>query len=102
MPRDRLQTELNMKRLLSVLLIVLVMTAYAHGDDGDLDPTFGTTTRVTTDFVYADTVNTVAIQADGKIIAAGGAFAWPKGQSMDFALARYNGDGSLDTSCGTS
>ena len=38
------------------------------------------------------------MQADGKIVVAGGT---SNGSSSDFALARYNTDGSLDTGFGT-
>jgi uncharacterized delta-60 repeat protein len=37
-----------------------------------------------------------AVQADGKIVVAG--HSSQAGTSFDFALARYNSDGSLDTS----
>jgi hypothetical protein len=40
----------------------------------------------------------VALQADGKIVAAGGSGA---GGRLDFALARYTANGSLDPSFGT-
>jgi uncharacterized delta-60 repeat protein len=40
----------------------------------------------------------VKVQPDGKIVVAG----WTGGSSSDFALVRYNADGSLDTSFGTS
>ncbi|HXG91630.1 MAG TPA: delta-60 repeat domain-containing protein [Blastocatellia bacterium] len=66
---------------------------------GDLDPTFGTAGRVTTDFFGgADQASAVAIQPDGKIVAAG--FAEHPGSAVDFAIARYNADGSLDSSFG--
>jgi uncharacterized delta-60 repeat protein len=39
-------------------------------------------------------VKGVASQPDGKIVAVG--FVW-NGSDFDFALARYNSDGSLDT-----
>ena len=38
----------------------------------------------------------MALQADGKIVAAGGTSG--VAQASDFALARYNPNGSLDTS----
>ena len=41
--------------------------------------------------------NNVAIQADGKIVVAG---ATGEYDATDFALVRYNGDGSLDTTFG--
>jgi uncharacterized delta-60 repeat protein len=65
-----------------------------YNRDGSLDPTFAGDGKVTTDFdAREDEAFAVAIQRDGKIIAAGSAFG-PEAQ--DFALARYNPDGSLD------
>jgi uncharacterized delta-60 repeat protein len=70
-----------------------------YNRDGTLDASFGTGGRVTTDFAGGvDTALSVAIQADGKIVAAG--MATINGIS-DFALARYNRDGTLDASFGT-
>jgi len=64
---------------------------------GDLDPSFGSGGKVTTDFATGDDdALALALQPDGKVIAVGGA-----GGANDFALARYNTDGSLDTSFGT-
>lgn len=58
----------------------------------DLDPTFGNAGKVTTTFPGGlDTPNDVAVQTDGKIVVAGSS-------GSDFALARYNTDGSLDNS----
>ena len=58
-------------------------------------PTFGSAGKVTTDFSGSfDEANAVAIQSDGKIIVAGESFA-------DFALARYDTAGNLDSSFGT-
>ena len=65
--------------------------------DGSLDQTFGTKGLVTIPFTsggsaFADDVAyDVAIQPDGKIVLAGSA-------RFDFAAARLNADGSLDTS----
>ena len=67
---------------------------------GTLNPSFGTGGTVTTDFTgHGDVANAVAVQGDGKIVVAG--FAFSSGIDGDFALARYNADGSLDTSFGT-
>lgn len=68
--------------------------------DGSLDTSFGIGGKVTTDFGDRNTdfANAIAIQSDGKIVVAGSSFV--NGLS-DFALARYNTDGSLDTSFGT-
>ena len=69
-----------------------------YNADGSLDTNFGTGGKVTTDIGSDDdTANSVAIQADGKIVAAGYS---DNGSNLDFALVRYNADGSLDTNFG--
>jgi uncharacterized delta-60 repeat protein len=67
---------------------------------GALDPSFGSGGKVTTAFGGdLEQVSALAIQpSDGKIVAAG--FSDANG-SFDFALARYNANGSLDQSFGT-
>lgn len=70
------------------------LARYNH--DGSLDPTFDGDGKVTTDFAAgSEGAEAVAIQADGKIVVAGSASF--SGGVSDFALARYNADGSLDT-----
>ena len=65
---------------------------------GDLDLTFDSDGKVTTPIQSStDEVRALAIQSDGKIIAAGRS----NGSNYDFALARYNTNGSLDTSFDT-
>ncbi|KYC42820.1 hypothetical protein WA1_11880 [Scytonema hofmannii PCC 7110] len=64
---------------------------------GDLDTSFGIQGKVTTAFKGSS--YTVAIQSDGKIVVAGSAYS-DSVNGNDFALARYNLDGSLDTSFG--
>jgi uncharacterized delta-60 repeat protein len=67
-----------------------------YNTDGSLDTSFDSDGKVTTSFTAGDDLAfAVAIQSDGKIVAAG------TDSSQDFALARYNTDGSLDTSFGT-
>lgn len=70
--------------------------------NGSLDTTFGDNGRVITDF-NANAVNegafAAAMQPDGKIIAAGYVSMISPGEGY-FALARYNPDGSLDTTFG--
>jgi uncharacterized delta-60 repeat protein len=69
-----------------------------YNPDGSLDPTFSDDGLQTTDFLFdaGDDANDVAIQADGKIVAVGVARGGATGN--DFGLARYNADGTLDTS----
>jgi len=72
-----------------------------YNTDGSLDPSFGDGGRVTTDFRGAlDQMLTLAIQADGKVVAAGFSAEPAVGSRYDLALARYNPDGSLDPSFG--
>ncbi len=65
--------------------------------DGSLDFTFGVGGKVTTDFGFEDGANAIAIQADGRIIAAG--FAPDISTSYNFALVRYDGDGPFFNMC---
>jgi uncharacterized delta-60 repeat protein len=68
-----------------------------YNSNGTLDSTFGTGGKVKTTFANFDFVGALALQSDGKIVAAGMTvvnFA-PK-----FAVARYNTNGTLDTTFG--
>ena len=67
-----------------------------YNPNGTPDTTFGTGGVVTTGFgdLFAE-AHAVAIQGDGKIVAAGHT------GSAAFALARYNADGTLDAGFGT-
>ena len=69
--------------------------------DGSIDTSFGNNGVVTTDFAnqYDYGAGTPAIQTDGKILL-GGAATMNVVDGTDFALARYNVDGSLDTTFG--
>ncbi len=71
--------------------------------DGSLDPSFAGTGGVMTDFGARAAAYGAAIQADGKIVAAGTAGGTFETGLIErtFALARYNTDGSLDASFGT-
>src|SRR5437763_4643900 len=64
------------------------------------DPMFGTNGLVTTALGSSHSyANSLAIQSNGKIIAAG--YASYSQTGPDFALVRYNPDGSPDASFGT-
>ncbi|HSB11392.1 MAG TPA: hypothetical protein VLM38_18030 [Blastocatellia bacterium] len=71
--------------------------------DGSLDRSFGSDGTVITDFFgKAEHVFGLALQTDGKIVAVGFTQGTDQGPiNSDFALARYNPDGSLDASFGT-
>ena len=80
------------------LLILLASPMLIFAQTGTLDPTFGTdgvvTTAVHPNYNMAETT---VVQSDGKILVAGSA-GTPSTYQM--AVARYNEDGSLDTSFG--
>ena len=65
---------------------------------GMLDATFGTGGSVTTNFGGDEIINAVVLQSDGKIVTVGAIFVPGPGFNPNFAIARYNTDGSLDTS----
>lgn len=66
---------------------------------GELDQSFGINGKVTTMVnFWSCSIHTLNIQSDGKMIVAGYA---DNGNYLDFASARYNIDGSLDTTFGT-
>jgi uncharacterized delta-60 repeat protein len=66
---------------------------------GRLDRSFGSDGRVQTNFtILTDQARDVAIQPDGKIVAAGAAAMFANNAESGFALARYNTDGTLDSS----
>ena len=80
-------------------LINLLMACPVAAAAGDLDTSFDSDGKVTTEVGSTnDFARSVAIQSDGKIVAAGVSY---NGNDDVFALVRYNTDGSLDTSFDT-
>jgi len=61
----------------------------------EIDTDFGVGGLATADFGGTDSGAAVALQPDGKIVVAGDTEI---GDDYDFAIARFNQDGSLDTS----
>jgi uncharacterized delta-60 repeat protein len=82
-------------RTLVLVSASLLATASAQAAPGDLDTSFGVAGMQTTDLGGSEDAAAAAIQQDGKIVVAGRSF---RGGGDDFALARYNPDGSLDAS----
>lgn len=86
--------------------VVTAGTAYGNGGrfsvvrhtvDGDLDPAFGVSGGVRTNFTPSDDwAHAVAVQSDGRVVAAGHA----GGPTGTMAVARYLRDGRLDPSFG--
>jgi uncharacterized delta-60 repeat protein len=84
------------RRFAAALVVgaALLFPALLSAARGDLDPTFGTGGKVTTDFGGNETAWGVAVQPDGKAVVAGTRF--DMGPSDDFVLARYTVNGALD------
>lgn len=70
--------------------------AIRYNTNGSLDTTFDTDGKVTTSFSSGNDVATgIKLQGDGKILVEGYS---PGPGDLDFALVRYNKNGTLDTS----
>ena len=78
--------------------LVALSIAPVMATDGDLDGTFGVNGLVTTAFPVGSFATAVAVQADGRIVAAGAA-AGPS-VTGEIAVARYEANGSLDGTFG--
>lgn len=95
LPRDRRQHRAIVSVALVFLLVSSVLQNLVRAASGDLDSTFGTGGKVTRPLPGAnDAARGTAIQSDGKIVVVGS-------DGNDFTLARYNTNGSLDSSFGT-
>ena len=75
-----------------------VMTLLRFNADGSSDATFGAGGALNAPFTAWANGTAVALQSDGKIVAAG---ATNDGTSNVFAVARFNADGSIDTTFNT-
>ena len=70
-----------------------------YNANGSLDTTFNHTGVVTTDFGFNDEAVALTLAANGQIVVAGNAVRNGSGPTS-LALARYNSDGTLDTTFG--
>jgi uncharacterized delta-60 repeat protein len=68
--------------------------------DGQLDTSFGSGGRVFTDFGASDFARAIALQPDGRIVAAGLTQQNGDLRSTNFAVARYEANGDLDARFG--
>ena len=85
----------------TILLTIFASFQTVRAADGDLDPTFGSGGQVMTDFTHStDLANAVAIQPDGKLVVVGTTYKQNDFSDEDFAVARYNADGTLDSTFG--
>jgi uncharacterized delta-60 repeat protein len=90
--------QLTWKASLLAMIVSLLTFANALAAPGNLDLTFSGDGKVTTDIGGGkeDSIREIALQANGKIVVVG----WRNDpvRANDFAVARYNSNGSLDTS----
>ena len=64
-----------------------------YNTNGSLDFSYGSAGKVLTSILSNDDeARAIALQADGKVVVAGGCIVFPS----SFCLARYNSDGTLD------
>ncbi len=86
--------------LLSSLLLLSILNYNAYAQAGALDLSFGTNGKVVTSLSNTGHSYAIAsvIQSDGKIVVAGHTYM---GFNLDYAITRYNIDGSLDSSFST-
>jgi uncharacterized delta-60 repeat protein len=70
-----------------------------YNSNGSLDTNFGSDGKVITDFGACDLVRDVAVGPDGEIVVAGNTTG--SDTNRDFALARYNSNGSLVSEFGS-
>jgi len=105
----RLATHCRALGATAIILTFFLSGQMAQAVDGDLDPTFGTGGhptfgaggKVMTDFDHStDVANAVAVQADGKLVVVGTTYINNDYTDEDFAVARYNANGTLDTTFG--
>lgn len=96
------RVRLRIARTLALAAALMVASAVAAAAaPGQLDPSFGAGGTVVTEFPSSYSgARAVAVQADGRIVAAG--FAHTDNSIIsDFALTRYDSSGALDPTFGT-
>jgi len=91
-----------MRKFYFSIVIVLFVSVKLFSQAGLLDAAFGSAGIVNTSFgiQYADEINDMAIQSDGKIVVVG-VTNDPISELDKISLARYNANGSLDLAFGT-
>lgn len=79
----------------AALAVLAATTAAATAATGSLHSAFGAAGKATANYGGTDSANAVAIMSNGKIVVAGTTTALG---TSDFAVLRYNANGTLDTS----
>src|ERR1043165_2507558 len=79
--------------------LIIASTISARAQPGSLDNTFGSGGIATVALGGSDYANATAIQSDGKIVVVG--YDFLNGYDYDFAVSRFNSDGTLDNTFGS-
>lgn len=81
---------------------IQVFSLARYNSNGTLDSTFGKAGIVTTAFgTISAAIEEIALQSDGKIVAAGTVASTPLAIGGQFGVARYNANGTLDSTFGS-
>jgi uncharacterized delta-60 repeat protein len=76
------------------------MLVVRYNDNGTIDATFGNSGRTTSSIGNRDFIKAMALQPDGKIVVAGYVYTDATGYATNYCLARYDANGTLDSSFG--
>lgn len=100
----RFTTHLSAILFATIVSMTLLTSVATSAADSDLDLSFDGDGIVTTNHAEFNQINDIVIQPDGKIVVAGhsGIFHGFFQQSFEIIVARYNVDGSLDPTFGSS
>ena len=91
-----------MKKFLLPIMFVFCIFEIGFAFDSDLDPSFGAVGIVKANVGQkVDQPANLALQSDGKIVQVGWSMDEYSNRRHDFALIRYNSNGSLDASFGS-
>jgi uncharacterized delta-60 repeat protein len=88
-----MKSEMFLIYAILILNCLLICPNTSQAQNGSLDLSFGNAGKVITDVGNEDGVSSVAVQTDGKILVAG---VTKNATNYDFALVRYNTNGTLD------
>src|SRR5690348_16263922 len=95
---------MNSFRAFAIAAACLAASTLSNAGTGGLDPAFGNAGRAFVNseaaFSTFEGARAVALQSDGKIVAAGFGYTGASGYSV-FTVVRLNADGTTDTSFGS-
>ena len=89
-------TNILTKAIVALAACLAIRATSVLAESGDLDPTFGIGGRTEMQMDQPADVNGMALQSDGKIVVVG----FGQYRNSDFAVVRYNSDGSPDSTFG--